>query len=605
MTGPRPAPEAEAGTSPAPSPLRFVLTALRSHRSALLVALAWSFAFVLIPMQVPLLTGYLVSGITGQGAVFFGLVSVPDAGTVLGLSALGLAAVAVGYGISAYLSTASVAELSRRFVADLRKSMIHKLDTSSLEVHERFGSGELLNRVIVDTQSTREFVETVFFNTIENVLRVAYPVALLFLLNPTIALIAAAFLPVQYVVTRHLQERLRTATRVARATQGRLTSAVKENLDGIETIQSSNAEGIAIRRVWSESDALADDQIAARTYAGLITGSTWAITSVGLALTWWIGGLEVLGGTLGLGTLVAITGYVVLLYTPMQRFTTVASVYQKGLVALERIHEVLAAPSAIFEDPKAPPLAAGPGRVELREVWFGYRGHPVLRGVTLVFRPGELTLLLGPNGSGKSTVLKLLSRLRDPSAGTVLIDGQDVRHVRLSSLRAQVAVVSQTTTMFSGSIRENLRLGRPDATDADLTAALDQAGALDFVRRLPHGLATQVGPGRAGLSGGEAQRLAIARALLRRPRILLLDEPNSALDGASEETLGRTLASLRQRITVIVIAHHAGTLLRRADHAIRLDEGRTVGAEAVAQGHRPHRTPPATAISALGGEVSA
>lgn len=575
MTGPpRPVPRAEPkAPHDGASPLRFVFRGLGAHRGTLVAALAWSFLFVVVPMQVPLLTGYLVSGITGQGANFFGLVPLASPTEVLAVAAAGLALAAAGYGVTAYLSTASVSELSRRFVADLRKALLHKVNTSSVEVQERFGSGELLSRILVDTQSTREFVETVFFSTVQNILRVAYPVIVLFLLSPAIALVAAAFLPVQYVVTRHLQRRLREATRVARTTQGELTARVKENLDGLETIQTSNAEGTAVRALWAESDRLATDQIAARVYGGLNTGATWAITSLGLAVTWWLGGLAVLGGSMSLGVLVAITGYVVLLYTPMQRFTAVANVYQKGLVAFERIREVLGAPSRIRDDPAAPPLRVDEGRVEFDRVSFAYAGRPVLRDATLELAPRGVTILLGRNGSGKSTLLKLVSRLYDPTAGSVRVDGQDLRGVRLASLRAQVAVVPQRPFLFAGTIADNLRLGRPEATGEELALACRDAGALDFVLRQPGGFSSRIGPGRLSLSGGEAQSIAIARALLRRPRILLLDEPNSALDAEAEDRLVATLEGLRGRMTVAVIAHHAGALLRAADRVIVLEGG--------------------------------
>ncbi len=571
-----------------PSPMRFVVRLLLRQRTALVTALLWSAAFVLVPMQVPLLTGYLVSGVTGQGATFFGLVPVADPTTVLTVAVVGLVLSAGAYAVAAYANTASVSELSRRTVATLRKALVHRLDTASGEVHERFGSGELLNRVLVDTQATREFVETVFFTTVQNVLRVAYPVVVLFLISPTIALVAAAFLPVQYLLTRHLQHRLRSATRVARATQGRLTASVKENLDGIEAIQTSNAEGPAIRKLWAESDQLATDQVAAKVYGGLLSGSTWGLTSLGLALAWGIGGNAVLHGAMTLGALVAATGYVVLLYTPMQRFTSVANIYQKGVVAFERIQEVLETPSAIVDDPKAPALRVDEGRVTLRDVSFAYSGHNVLENVSLEVPPRSLTILVGRNGSGKSTLLKLLTRLHDPTSGTVAIDGQDLRTVRLASLRARVALVPQRPTIFSGTLAENLRLGRPGATDLELVAALREAGALDLLRQLPNGLATALGPGHRSLSGGEAQRVAIARALVREPSVLLLDEPNSALDHESESALVGTLAALKGRRTVIVIAHHAGALLGAADRIVVLDGG----AVSEAPLPRPGRTRP-------------
>ena len=555
------------------APMSFVFRLLARYRRALVAAFVWSLAFVLVPMQVPLHTGALVNGITGQPATFYSLLVVQDPGTVLAVSMLGLVAIAVAYGATAYLSTASVSELSRRFVHGLRTDLVRKLDLASVDVHERFGSGELMNRVLFDTQATREFVETVFFNTFQNVIRVAFPVAVLFLLDPWIGLAAASILPVQFLVTRHLQDRLHTATRAARTTQGRLTAAVKENLDGIETIQASHAEGVAIAGLARQSEQLAEDQIAAKVYSGLINGSTWALTSLGLALTWYLGGLAVLDRTMSLGTLVAITGFVVLMYTPMQRFTSVANVYQKGLVAFERIREVLDAPSRIRDDANAPPLVVSNGSIEFRRVGFAYAGRPVLTDVSFTVAPLGLTVVLGRNGSGKSTLLKLLDRLYDPSSGEVLIDGQDLRRVRLASLRRAVAVVPQRPVLFTGTLAENVRLGRPDATDEDVVEACRAAGALEFVLSTPQGFLTRIGTGGINVSGGEAQRLVIARAILRRPKILLLDEPNSALDADSEARLVATLQGLRGRMTMVVVAHHAGAMMPGIDRVVVMDGG--------------------------------
>ncbi len=557
--------------------MRFVLGYLRQYRAALLAAIVWSFAFVLIPMQVPFLTGALVNGITGQGGVFLGLYTVHAPGEVVVLAVLGLVLAAVGIGVTAYLSTAATAELSRTSVAGLRKDLIRKLDRASMDVHGRFGSGELLSRIIVDTQSIRDFIETVFFNSLQSTIRVAYPVAMLALLDPMIGLVAAAILPVQWVLTREFQMRLRAATRVARTTQGRLTARVKENLDGIESIQTSAAEETAIAGLSREADRLAADQVGARTYTGLISGSTWGLAGLGLALTWWLGGEQVLAGQLTLGGLVVVTGFVALLYVPMQRFTSIANVYQKGVVALERVQEVLSSPSGVTDLPGAPPLAVGPGRIEVRGVAFGYGSRAALRGVSIEFEAGRVTAIVGRNGSGKSTLLKLLDRLADPQEGAVSIDGQDLRSVRLDSLRGQVAFVPQSPAIFAGTIRENVRLGAPAASEAEVVEACHRAGALEFIVRMRSGLDTLVGAGGTGLSGGEVQRIAIARALVRRPRILLLDEPNSALDGEAEGALAGVLRSLRGRVTVVLVGHHLEGLSGVVDRIVHMDGGRVVG----------------------------
>ncbi len=560
---------------PTPSPrlAGYIFRELARFRGVFAQAMLWSIVFVVIPMQLPMLVGMLVNGLVGQPASFYGVLTFQGATTIFWFAIVGLVLVAVGYGASAYLQAASSQELGRIFAREQRKQLAHALNHSPLELHHRHGSGELLSRVITDADSTRTFVTQVFFSTVQNVLKVAYPVVLLVFLDPWVALSAVALLPIQWEVSRRLQQKLRVASRTARSSKGLLTQVVKEHLDGIETIQSSHAEETAFGIVARRADQLAADQIKVRRYTGLINGATWTLTSLGVALAWAIGGVQVLNGTLTIGALVAITAYVVLLDRPMQQFTTVVTAYQQGLVAFERIREILDAPTDLRDDPRLPPLRITAGHVEVRGVGFGYDSRRLFSHVDLDLLPGRLTAIVGGNGSGKSTLLKLIARLYDPAEGRILIDGQELRQVRLLSVRDQIATVPQNAVVFTGTIADNIRFGRAGASDADVERAARESGSLEFIRKLPLGFSTPVGSGARQLSGGEAQRLAIARALLRQPRILLLDEPNSALDDESEARLVHVLAGLKGRMTIVLVAHHLDQLLTVADEVISLDHG--------------------------------
>ncbi len=551
----------------------YIFRELARFRGVFAQAMLWSVVFVVIPMQLPMLVGMLVNGLVGQPASFYGVLTFQGPTTIFWFAIVGLVLVAVGYGASAYLQAASSQELGRIFARDQRKQLAHALNHSPLELHHRHGSGELLSRVITDADSTRSFVTQVFFSTVQNVLKVAYPVVLLVFLDPWVALSAVALLPIQWEVSRRLQRKLLAASRTARSSKGLLTQVVKEHLDGIETIQSSRAEETAFGIVARQADRLAADQIKVRRYTGLINGATWTMTSLGVALAWAIGGVQVLNGTLTIGALVAITAYVVLLDRPMQQFTTVVSAYQQGLVALERIREILDAPTDLRDDPRLPPLRVLAGRIEVRGVGFGYDSRRLFSNVDLDLLPGRLTAIVGGNGSGKSTLLKLIARLYDPTEGRILLDGQELRQVRLLSVRDQIATVPQNPVVFTGTIADNIRFGRAGASDADVERAARESGSLEFIRKLPLGFSTRVGSGARQLSGGEAQRLAIARALLRRPQILLLDEPNSALDDDSEGQLVHVLAGLKGRMTIVLVAHHLDQLLTVADEVVSLDRG--------------------------------
>ena len=539
-------------------------------------ALVWAILFVIVPMQVPLLAGMLVNGLLGKPASFYGLINLAQPDRVFWFAIVGFLAVAGGYALTAYMSAYTVQGLGRIFTREQRKDLIRKLDRSPVALHQRFGPGELMSRVVTDTEWTRSFVTQVFFNTVQNVVRVVYPVLVLALLDPPVALAAVVVLPAQWLVSTRLQTGLRRANRTARTTKGRLMETVKENLDGIETIQTSSAEPTAIAQVAREADQLAADQIEAQKYMGLINGTTWGITSLGLALAWMVGGLQVTQGSLSIGALVAATGYVALLYRPMQRFTSVSNVYQKGMVAFERIQEILESPPELQDDPAAPPLRVTGGEIEFRDVTFGYGASPSLAHMSGVIPGGRLTAVVGRNGSGKSTLLRLVARLYDPAGGAVLIDGQDVRDVRLSSLRSQIAVVPQTPVIFSGTIEENIRFGHPSATRREIAEAALASGASTFILQLPRRFATRVGTDGIRLSGGEAQRIAIARALVSRPRILLLDEPNSALSPEAEAQLVSVLSRLKGRVTIVVVAHHLDAILAAADEVVVVDAGRIV-----------------------------
>lgn len=565
----------QSGHMKGQSPLRFALNRVLGRKLELAAAFAWAIAFVIIPMQVPVLTGALVNGALGKSASLYGIVTAGGQSLVQA-SVIGLILVAAAYGISGFFRTTSTARLSRHFLSDLRNDMMRKAEHLSLDQHSKFGSGELLNRIIVDTQSARPFVDRVLVGMSTSILRIIYPAALIFLISPQIGAIAGSVLAVQLLLNSHLQKKLRKATRVVRKTQGRLTSTAKENLDGIETIQVSNAEHVTISQFVGESNLLASEQLKAQKYSGLVTAAAMGLTTVGLAFTWWWGGMEMMSGRMTMGTLVTLTGFTVLLYTPSRNFSRLANRYHKGMVAFERIQEVMDHTPSVVENPHAPDLEIGDGAIEMRGVSFSYgeRELPALSNISLSIPPRGLTAVTGRNGSGKSTLLKLMLRLYDPTAGDIFIDGQSIHSVSLRSLRSQIAVVPQHTVMFSGTVYENLCFGSPESTAADVEEACRLSNSIDFISMLRNGFDTRLGQrGGIQLSPGQAQRIAIARAILRRPKILLMDEPLSALDVESEESISASLEKLKETMTIVVVTHDSVTS-RTADRVIVMKSGK-------------------------------
>lgn len=489
---------------------------------------------------------------------------------------LGLLAVAFAYGFSAYAQKVASAKLGRNFVFKLRQSLVEKMTSLSLDVHQRYGAGELMDRVLGDTDILRRFIDRVFIQAMTNVLRVGYPIAMLIVIDRGLAMTALSVLLPQWWISRQLQRRLHSATVQTRATNSDLTTVLKESLDGIETIKTLNAMSNSNVGICDSAKQLETDELRVNRLSALVSGNVWLMTSIGVALTWWQGGMLVLDGTMTLGTLVIFTGFVVFAYRPFRQFTTIATTYRRGLVSLQRIQELLDQPSSVPERDDARPLRVSEARIRFDNVSFGYSEHAVLEDVDLEILPRQFTAVVGRSGSGKSSLLRLIVRLYDPDIGRVSIDGQYLDDISMDSLRSSIAVVPQRPVLFSGTVRENICLARPGATDEEVRGACEAAGAWEFIEQLSHGLETRVGRGGRSLSGGQLQRVAIARALLCQPRILLMDEPTAALDSESEAAIVRTLRRLRKEMTVVLIGHRRKTVCS-ADRIIVMDEGRVVG----------------------------
>ncbi|MCG8462109.1 MAG: ABC transporter ATP-binding protein/permease, partial [Holophagales bacterium] len=362
--------------------------------------------------------------------------------------------------------------------------------------------------------------------------------------------------------------------------------AVKENLDGIETIQSLNAGDQMVSKTVDRSNELELNELAADRITASLSGLVWLTTGLGVALTWWLGATRVQAGEMTIGSLVVFTGFVTFAYQPFRQFTNIARAYRQGLVSLERIQDLLDRPQKLEERAGADELELTEGKVELRGVRFAYGETTVLDGIDLVIRPRRLTAIVGRSGGGKSSLLRLIARLYDPDQGQVLLDGRDVRGVTLRSLRRQISIVPQRPFLFTGTIRENLTFACPDATLQQVIRACADAGARAFIEELPRGLETRIGNGGIELSGGEMQRLTVARALLSSPRLLLLDEPTAALDREAAAALLETLERISRRVTVVMVGHGLEAM-KLADDIVVMDRGRVIasGSEEVLAAH--------------------
>ena len=448
-----------------------------------------------------------------------------------------------------------------------------RLDAS---YHDRVGPGELLSRASSDSLHVARMMDAIG-HTIGYVLTVVAVAIVMLFLDWQLALIVLIPVPFVTVGAWLYSRRYDRGTRELQESWAEASTLVEETVSGIRVVKGLGAGDALIGRFRSRSSEIMDRALALARLDAVFLPLLEMLPLLGIAAVLFFGGRRVIDGTLTVGSFVAFSAYVVMLVWPLrilgQRVTTV----QKALAASGRITEVLEAEPAL-RDPRHPEVLEQPvrGDVRLDEIRFGHEnGHAVLDGLDLHVAPGESLALVGATGSGKSTVAGLLARLYDPDGGRVLLDGHDLRELRLADVRRAVALVFEETFLFSESVRENIRLGRPEAGDGEVQRAAELAGAAAFVDDLPDGYDTVLGERGFSLSGGQRQRIAIARAILADPAVLVLDDATSAVDATKEHEIRAALAEVMLGRTTLVIAHRPATIAL-ADRVAVLAGGRIV-----------------------------
>ena len=442
--------------------------------------------------------------------------------------------------------------------------------------HDRVGPGELLSRASSDSQHIARMMDAIG-HTIGYVLTVVAVAVVMLVLDPGLALVVLIPLPVVSVAAWVYSRRYDTGTQRLQEAWGEASTLVEETVSGIRVVKGLGAGDALSGRFRDRSDEVLRRALELARLDAVFNPFLEMLPLIGIAAVLWLGGRSVIAGDLSLGSFVAFNAYVVMLVWPLrvlgQRVTTV----QKALAASARIAEVLEVEPRL-QEPRHPRELERPprGDVELAGVRFGHEGdHAVLDGLDLHVAPGESLALVGATGSGKSTVAGLLARLYDPEGGRVLLDGVDLRELRLADVRRAVALVFEETFLFSESVAENIRVGRPDAADEDVERAAGLAGAAEFIAGLPEGYDTVLGEHGFSLSGGQRQRIAIARAILADPAVLVLDDATSAVDATKEHEIRSQLATVMRGRTTLVIAHRPATIAL-ADRVAVLHAGRIV-----------------------------
>jgi ATP-binding cassette, subfamily B, bacterial len=477
--------------------------------------------------------------------------------------------------LMAMATTSASVRLGQRMVFDLGADLFAHLQRLSLRFHSRRAVGDTIARVTGDTYGLQILVNSALLPLFQSALTLVAMFAVMWHLEPGMTLLAMGVVPFLVVAIKVFGEPMQARSRARRDLEGQMMSLVQQTLSALPAVQAFTREEIEqsrFRRYADDTVTAYQRSMAADMWFRLVVGM---VTSVGAALMMWLGATHALDGRMSVGTVLVFISYLASLYTPINAITYTASTLRLTAANAERVLEILDTPADLKDDPEAQEVRLH-GHVRYEVVSFGYeRERPVLSDVSLEARPGEVVAIVGPTGAGKTTLVNLLARFFDPSSGRVVIDGHDLRALRIRSLRRQVAMVLQEPFIFPLSVADNIAYGRPHATRAEIEAAAVAANAEDFIRALPGGFDAIVGERGATLSGGEKQRLSIARALLKDAPILILDEPTSALDARTEALLLGALRRLMRGRTTFVIAHRLSTI-RHADLILVLDRGAIV-----------------------------
>jgi len=498
----------------------------------------------------------------------------PRAILIAGLSIVGLA---ILRGAFAFAQTYYAQKNSESVAYDLRNDLYSKIQTLSFSYHDRNNTGQLMIRATDDVEKVRLFIGQGLLQLVSALLLLAGTLIILFTTNARLAVVALWILPVALglfvvfgIVSRPLFTKIQQKLSA-------LNTTLQENMAGIRVVKAFTREKSEQAKFGDQADKLMNQQLMVARLFTTLFPLTFLIANLGQASVLFAGGNQIIQGTLSLGEWQEFSLYLIYLFLPIAQFGFIITQFGQASASAARIFDILDAENVVSDKPGAAALPPVSGDIRFESVGFRYfsSGSPVLKGVDFEVKAGQSVALLGATGSGKTSIINLLPRFYDPSEGRITIDGHDLRDVTLDSLRSQIGIVLQETTLFAGTIRENIAFGRSNATLDEIQAAARAAAADEFIRSFPDGYDTPVGERGTTLSGGQKQRIAIARALLLDPKILILDDSTSSVDLATEAEIQSALDLLMSGRTSFVIAQRISTVMR-ADLILVLDKGEIV-----------------------------
>ncbi|RKR86964.1 ATP-binding cassette subfamily B protein [Micromonospora pisi] len=567
---------------------RRIVAFARPYRRDIVVFLITVVLAAVIGVATPVLAGDVINTITKGGA---------DAGGIIVRLALLIAGLAVADALLSLAQRWYSARIGEGIILDLRTRVYDHVQRMPLQFFTRTQTGALVSRLNNDVQGAQRAFTSTLSGVVSNIIQLVLTAVVMFTLSWQITVLSLLLLPIFVIPARRVGKRLAEITREAYNLDAKMNATMTERfgVSGALLVKLFGKPEDEARRFAERADRVRDIGVQTAMYSRTFFVAMLLVASLAQALTYGLGGWLAVTGSVSAGTVVTLALLLTRLYGPLTALSNVRVDVMSALVSFDRVFEVLDLKPSIAEKPDAVTIPAGSGRLEFRDVRFRYPSaaevslasledvaaldrtvsEPVLRGVSFTVEPGQMVALVGPSGAGKSTTSMLVSRVYDVTDGEVRVGGVDVRDATLDSLRDEIGVVTQDSHLFHETIAENLRYAKADATDEELWAALRGAQVEELVRALPEGLETMVGERGYRFSGGEKQRIAIARLLLKAPSIVILDEATAHLDSESEAAVQRALAVALRGRTALVIAHRLSTV-READQILVLDHGRIV-----------------------------
>lgn len=491
---------------------------------------------------------------------------------------------AVAFGGQFYL----MGWIGQEVLARLRREIFAKIQRLSLSYFDKHDAGDLMSRLVNDVDVLNQFLGQGLIQLVGGVFQMAAIVVAMIALNWRLALATFSVIPLMVIVTNYLSRRARVAFRESREVLGDVSTELEEGISGVKVAQAFNRAEVNRERFAQLNQANREANVSAVSITSAFSPAMEILNALAMAIVAGYGGFLALSGALSVGTVVSFLRYVQQFFRPVQQISQFWAVAQAALAGAERIFELLDEPLDLVDGPDARPMPTLQGRVTFEDVHFAYdAGQAVLRGIDLTAEPGQMVAIVGPTGAGKTTVVNLMGRFYDATAGRVAIDGVDVRQVTQASLRGQIGLVLQDNFLFSGTVADNIRYGRLEATDEEVEAVARAVGAHSFIRQLPDGYQTELGERGGTLSQGQRQLVSFAQTLLADPRLLILDEATASVDTRTELIIQEALKTLLAGRTSFVIAHRLSTI-RDADQILVMEEGQIVERAQSAGGRSAH-----------------